>query len=378
MDEPMSANIPVPHPGEFIKDELEARGWSQRDLAYILGCPEQAVGMIASGRRGISAEMAKSLGEAFDVSAEFFANLQKSYELSLARQPDPGVGKRARLQSIYPVREMIKRGWLQDTDAGMLETQMMRFFEVNRLDEILQIPHAAKKAKAARYDEAEPVQLAWLYRVRQIAKSMVVPTYSEKRLREMCVQFRYLTIDPEEVRHVPKLLSECGVRFMLVEPLPNSKIDGVCTWLDNAPVIALSTRLDKIDNFWFVLRHEMEHALRGDGKKTVLIDEDLGAGSQDADDLPQEEKIANEAAANFCVPLSVMNDFIARKNPFFSERDMLGFARLQQVHPGIVVGQLQWKTKRYDLFRRYLVKVRNFLAPYCMVDGWGQTAPVSL
>jgi HTH-type transcriptional regulator / antitoxin HigA len=152
----------------------------------------------------------------------------------------------------------------------------------------------------------------------------------------------------------------------------------VCTWLDNAPVIALSTRLDKIDNFWFVLRHEMEHALRGDGKKTVLIDEDLGAGSQDADDLPQEEKIANEAAANFCVPLSVMNDFIARKNPFFSERDMLGFARLQQVHPGIVVGQLQWKTKRYDLFRRYLVKVRNFLAPYCMVDGWGQTAPVSL
>ena len=101
----------VPHPGEFIRDEIEAREWSQRDLAYILGTPEQAVNMIISGKRGISPEMAKALGDAFDVSAEYFANLQKAYEMSNARAPDPGVARRAHLQNIYPIREMIRRGW---------------------------------------------------------------------------------------------------------------------------------------------------------------------------------------------------------------------------------------------------------------------------
>lgn len=73
----------VPHPGEFVREELDARGWLQRDLAYILGVPEQAVNLIVSGKRGITPEMAKALGKAFAVSAEYFANLQKAYEIGL-------------------------------------------------------------------------------------------------------------------------------------------------------------------------------------------------------------------------------------------------------------------------------------------------------
>jgi HTH-type transcriptional regulator/antitoxin HigA len=369
----------TPPPGHFIKEELDARGWAQSDLAYILGCPVQAVNMIISGKRGISPEMAKALGQAFDVPAEFFANLQKAFDLSQARDPDPGVRRRARLQSAFPIREMIKRGWLHETDPAMLESQMMRFFEVNQLEDIPQLPHAAKKSTGGQYQDAEPAQLAWLYRVRQIAKSMVVPNYSEKALRTACGRLRYLMIDPEEVRHAPKLLAECGVRLILVEPLPNSKIDGVCTWLGDAPVIALSMRLDRIDNFWFVLRHECEHALREHGRISPLrIDEDIGASFAKNSDLPEEEKVANEAAADFCVPTRAMNDFIVRKSPFFSERDILGFARVQERHPGIVVGQLHWKTDRYDLLRKYLIKVRGLIAPYCMTDGWGQVAPVTL
>ena len=113
----------VPHPGEFIREALEARGWSQRDLAYILGSPEQAVNMIVSGKRGISPEMAKALGDAFDVSAEYFANLQKAFEMSNARAPDPSIARRAQLQKSYPVREMIRRGWLEDTDIGLLRLE---------------------------------------------------------------------------------------------------------------------------------------------------------------------------------------------------------------------------------------------------------------
>ena len=161
----------VPPPGYFIREELEARGWSQRDLAYILDCPEQAVNMIVSGKRGVSPEMAKALGEAFNVPPEFFANLQNAYDLAKARDPDPGVKRRARLQDRYPVREMIKRGWLQDTDATLLEVQMARFFEVTNPEEIPHIDHAAKKTAS---EDTPASQLAWLYRVRQIAKSISI------------------------------------------------------------------------------------------------------------------------------------------------------------------------------------------------------------
>ena len=97
-----NSNLPPP-PGLFIKKELDARGWGQRDLAYILGCHEQAVNLIVSGKRGISPDMAKALGAAFNVSPAFFLNLQKSYDLMLARDPDPGISMRARLQSAYPI-----------------------------------------------------------------------------------------------------------------------------------------------------------------------------------------------------------------------------------------------------------------------------------
>lgn len=366
----------VPHPGFYIREELEAREWTQRDLAYILGTPEQAVNMIISGKRGISPEMAKALGEAFDVNPDLFANLQRAHDMARARQPDPSVGKRARLQSAYPVREMIKRGWLQDTDAAMLEMQMARFFEVANANEIPHLEHAA--FKSSRYNETPPAQLAWLFRVRQIAKTMVVGHYSRRSLVDALPRLRSLLISPEESRNVPRILAECGVRFVIVESLPNAKIDGVCSWLDNAsPVIGLSLRFDRNDNFWFVLRHEIEHVLRRDGQTNAVIDVDIEgllAGHQ----LPPEEIIANAAAADFCIPRLEIDSFIARKAPFFAERDVIGFARRMNVHPGLVVGQIQKRTQRWDFLRRHLVKVRAHVLPGAMVDGWGTPAPVTL
>jgi HTH-type transcriptional regulator/antitoxin HigA len=375
----------VPHPGEFIREELEAREWSQRDLAYILGVPEQSVNVIISGKRGISPEMAKALGEAFGVSADYFANLQKAYDMSKAREPDPGVARRAMLQKAFPVREMIRREWLVDTDADLLEAQLVRFFCKNSLADIPYMPHAAKKKD---YDEAEDsettrLQLAWLYRVRQLASEMAAPKYSEKKLLAFAGEMPKHMTDPEEVRHVSRSLAECGVRYVVVETLPKAEIDGVCFWLDrNSPVIGMTTRHDRIDNFWFVLRHEVEHVLQKDGMggldpDTVdvkLEGENAGVG----DNLPPEERRANLAAANLCVPMEELESFFVRKFPYISERDTLGFARRVQRHPGIVVGQLQFKMGRYDWLARHKVKIRHFLTGNTLMDGWGEPAPVSL
>ncbi|MBG6118510.1 MULTISPECIES: HigA family addiction module antitoxin [unclassified Sphingobium] len=373
-----SCLIDVPHPGEFIREELDARGWSQRDLAYILGVPEQAVNLITSGKRGISPEMAKALGKAFDVSADYFANLQQVYEMANARAPDPAVERRANLQNAFPIREMIKRGWLADTDIGLLEAQVMRFFCKNDLADV---PHMAHAAKKADYSETSPFQLAWLFRVRQIAAEMVAPAYSASKLKALVADLPRYMKHAEEIRHMPRLLAECGVRFLIVETLPKASIDGVCFWLDdNAPVVGLTTRHDRIDNFWFVLRHELEHVLNGDGRGELngeQIDVDLEAAGG-RDDLPPAERKANAAAQDCCVPATELESFFTRKYPYIAEKDVIGFAGRLGRHPGIVVGQLQRRMDRYDWLTRHKVKVRQFLMGNSVVDGWGDVAPVSL
>jgi len=203
--------------------------------------------------------------------------------------------------------------------------------------------------------------------------------YSPKALSDAVRNLESLLIAPEETRHVPRILAECGVRFVIVEKLPKADIDGVCFWLGDSPVIGMSTRRDKIDNFWFVLRHEIEHVLQGDGKKEEIIDADLEGKNASTDpSLPKEERVANAAAGNFCAPAEKLDMFMKRKHPFYYEKDVIAFARIHQRHPGLVVGQMQKRMDRYDYLARWLVKVRHFVLPGARVDGWGQVAPVSL
>lgn len=74
----MSDRIPaeVFPPGEFIRDEIEARGWTQAELAKILGRPLKTVSDILLGKRKITPETAHGLGEAFGVDPQFWLNLE--------------------------------------------------------------------------------------------------------------------------------------------------------------------------------------------------------------------------------------------------------------------------------------------------------------
>jgi HTH-type transcriptional regulator/antitoxin HigA len=359
-------------PGDVIRSAMDSRGWSQAELAYVLGVKTAAISPILAGKRGISADMAKALASAFNVPAETFAKAQAEWELRNARDPDPGVSARARVQAEYPLREMMKRGWVsEDCSPDELEAQICRFFNVTSLGDVPHLTHAAKRTE---YSDIPPAQLAWLFRVRQIALEMPTPPYSRERLVSAIERMATMLGAPEEVRHVPRLLHEAGVRFAIVEALPGSKIDGVCFWLNRtSPVVGLSIRFDRIDNFWFVLRHECAHVLHGHGKDEAIIDAELEV----ADNVTEEERIANSEAANFCVPHAKMESFFLRKKPFFAERDVLAFSKIMKVHPGLVVGQLQKRAGRYELLRRHLVAVRDYIAQSAMLDGWGDVFPIS-
>jgi HTH-type transcriptional regulator/antitoxin HigA len=73
-----------------------------------------------------------------------------------------------------------------------------------------------------------------------------------------------------------------------------------------------------------------------------------------------------------------MLDFIARHNPMFSDRSLIGFARLMKRHPGIVAGQIQKKTNRWDLFKKHQPRVRNIIIETAFSDGYGKHAPIDI
>jgi HTH-type transcriptional regulator / antitoxin HigA len=83
-------------PGDFIREELEARGWTQGDLATVIGRPLQVVNAIINGRKSITPETAVSLGAAFGTSAVFWLNLEAAYRLAKIGGADPKIQSRVR------------------------------------------------------------------------------------------------------------------------------------------------------------------------------------------------------------------------------------------------------------------------------------------
>jgi HTH-type transcriptional regulator/antitoxin HigA len=370
-------------PGQLIQSLLELKGWTQQVLCIVLDVDRSIISKIIAGKRALDAEMALGLAEVFGIPAEVFMELQQKYDLAQAQItaiPDPGRATRAKLFGDLPISEMIKRGWLPSVsdirEVGKIEEALKQFFQAASVEEIEVLPHAAKKTHTT--SECTPVQLAWLYRVREIAEEILVSKYSETAVQAALKKLESLRASTEDVRKVPRILSDCGIRFVIVETLPGAHIDGVCTWLNgSSPVIGMTLRFDRIDNFWFVLRHEMEHVIRGHGKEAAIIDAELeGEKAGCGEAIPDEERIANQAAAEFCAPKAMMDAFISRKAPVFAERDIVGLARMLKVHPGLVVGQLQRRTGRYDRFRQHLAKVRDCIKPSAVVDGWGDVAQV--
>jgi HTH-type transcriptional regulator / antitoxin HigA len=107
-------------------------------------------------------------------------------------------------------------------------------------------------------------------------------------------------------------------------------------------------------------------------RRDTAVDVDVRPHTED---LPEQECAANEAAASFGVTEEDLEHFILRVQPLFSERKVVAFARRHGVHPGIVVGRLQYRLERYNWLRKHLVSVREFVASAALTDGYGQFCP---
>ena len=83
-------------PGEFIREELEARGWSQATFARILGRPLQTINQIINGKKAITAQTAKEIAAAFGTSPEVWMNLEMTWQLHSTPEPDRRILDRVR------------------------------------------------------------------------------------------------------------------------------------------------------------------------------------------------------------------------------------------------------------------------------------------
>ena len=362
-------------PGELIKDEIEARGWSQIELAEVLGRPGRLVSELIAGKRAITPETAKGLGQAFGTGAQFWLNMESSYQLSkVTGDSSNAVARRAKLYEMAPVKEMTRRSWIQPTDnIDVLEKSVCSFYGKPSLGAPMpQLAHAARKASS--YEELTAPEAAWLCRVRQLAEAMEVKTFSEMAFASALGQLKTMLRDTDTVRQVPAVLAHAGVRFLIVETLPSTRIDGVCLWLNpNSPVIALSLRYDRIDAFWHTLLHECAHVKHKDGLTSDIVDFDLVGDEADSSVAkPEAELKADEFASGFSISRSELDGFIARVRPLFSKTRIQAFAAKLNVHPGLVVGQLQHrKMIPFSHSREMLARIRPILTEVALTDGFG-------
>lgn len=370
----MNTRVPVQvlPPGEFLKEELEYRGWSQVELAEILARPPRLISEIVAGKRAITPETAKGLEAALGSSAEMWMNLEASYQLSKTRIETSVVARRARLYGKFPVKELLRRGWVRTAlDLETLEANFCQFFHIQTLDESPTFQHAAKKQS---YDDAPMMlQLAWLNRAEQVAKAIEARAFSMSALKDAIQDLKKCLRNVEDVTKASAILLRAGLRLVIVEYLPGAKLDGACFWINKgkSPVIALSLRLDRIDNFWHTLFHEIDHVLHGEGKEVPIVDlldnEHSGHGT-----LPPEEQRANTSAANYCIDEGQLKSWVVSTARVASRAGIVAFADRIGVHPGLVVGQLQYRKEiPYSFHRDLLEKVRLLVITATPTDGFG-------
>lgn len=361
---------------KYIKDELKARGWTQADLGFVLGRAPSEITSLMAGRKRLSPEIAQELGIAFGQGPDYWLGLDNAYRLSQTEYVDEAVVLRSKLFS-YPIKDMQKRGWIAETlDIGELEAELKRFLGVDKLEADVpleasyELPFAASFKRTMKEASLNNAEKAWVARARQLAKALpVVGKFDESKVETLERDLRRFAAKSQAVHRVPELLTKYGIRYVVVEPLPRVQIDGAAFWLESSsPVIAMSLRFDNIGSFWYTLMHEVAHikykdAFSFDNLESLPADDDA-------------EVRASKEAAHLLVPEEELETFIKTYSPRYTEARINNLATKLQIHPGIIVGQLQHRKElSYAAHHKLMARVRELATTIAFTDGWNHPVP---
>lgn len=346
-------------PGTVLRREIEERDWTQKVLAEIIGRPPQAISEIIRGEKQITPETALELSAALGTSPEFWMNLETNYRLHLAqKQKDrKEIERKSALYGSVPMSELIKRGWLKAADSiEDLEKEVLSFLKMVSLKDR---PALAVNFRHSEAREPEYLaKLAWIRRVEYVAKTQEIGVFETAKLGQAIPALLDLSVDEGNVARIPDILLKLGIHFVIVPHLPKTYVDGAMVPGAN-PIVALTLRYNRIDNFWFTLSHELAHIIAG--HKQVKIDE---KGFEN-DPRDADERQANTLASNWLLSPKLYRRFVRETRPYFSAEAIEGFAASQSRHPSIVLGRLQNDAVlNHSHLRRFHTKVVDYLADW--------------
>ena len=331
--------VAVP-PGETLLEILETKGITQSELAKRMGRPLKLVNEIIKGKTTITSETAMQLEQVLGVPARLWNNLEAGYQDTKARlSMVKSLLDEASEAKQYPYAEMAKWKWVPATkDIKERIRNLLSFFGVTSLNNIIETQGLAtayyRISQKRHY--STPAIAVWLRKGTIDAQSIETDEFDNSKLLNSIGEIRSLTLESPEVFHpkLVKILSDCGVAFVVVPNLKNAPINGATRWINpKKALLQMSIRNKYADIFWFSLFHELGHIIHH-SKKTINID-----FAENRTGLPKEESEADLFASNSLIPSKNYEEFTTTGN--FSIVAIKEFAKKLGIDSDIVIGRLQ-------------------------------------
>ncbi|WP_233886315.1 ImmA/IrrE family metallo-endopeptidase [Paraburkholderia flagellata] len=336
-----------PDPVEAVKFRMMEQGLRQADLVPYFGSRSR-VSEFLSRQRPLTVSMIRQLSAGLGISAEVLVQ-----ESPLVASSDGETGSEMDW-SLFPVKEMIKRGWIQIDKRRLDSTkaaELARAFVEKSMGGARMGVLARRTVKGDAFSpEAICALTAWQARVLQKATE---PSYCPRgpfHIEKLSEPFfkELVSLSPQEdgpLRAVD-FLRDAGIAVVVEEHLAKTKLDGAAMLSGSGmPVIGLTLRFDRLDNFWFTLMHECAHVWKHLSRPgDVILDRLVDAESTEA-----IEKEANRIARDILISRAHWRSASVRQMP--TKAGIISFAQEQGVHPAIVAGRLQRETENYAIFK---------------------------
>jgi HTH-type transcriptional regulator/antitoxin HigA len=328
-------------PIEAIKFRMEQQDLTPRDLVPFIGSRSK-VSEVLSRKRPLTLSMIRALHRGLGIPASALLQQQSLFEF----QEAPIEWDR------FPVREMIARGWIKEKvqDLRSQSEQLLRNFlaPLGSVTEALAMYKQTRYVRSARQMD-EYALTAWTARV--IIRALEASPSIEYRPGSVDLHFmrelaRLSTFDTGP-RLAQEYLSRFGIALIVESHLPRTHLDGAAIQIEgNRPVIGLTLRHDRVDNFWFVLMHELAHISRHLGKDVISFYDDLDVGDQG----DEREKEADHLAGEALIPEAEWKKSPARRlrTPEATEH----LARQLRIHPAIVAGRIRHHYKSFRVLNQ--------------------------
>ena len=329
-----------PDPIAAIRFRMEQQGLTNKDLIPYLGSAPK-VSEVLNGSRKLSLNMIRRLSAGLGISAE-----------TLIRDPAQQIASENEVDwQAFPLAAMRKRGYFEGFTGSAQELREYAAEWVGRLLSSVPGGFGLKPAMLRttahlRSNEKEMDGMAlwaWQVRVLQRAQEQQLPANYEQGTvnREWMRRLAQLSWSEHGPRLAIEYLNRHGIHLIVEPHLPKTYLDGaVCVSAKGNPVIALTLRHDRVDNFWFTLMHELAHiALHVDGTEMWFID-DL-----DAEGADETEQQADALAQEALVPTESLSRMGAH-----DASSVVELARQLNISPCIVAGRLRYDTGEHRMF----------------------------